>query len=106
MATLTICEYGAMPNPEGPKPQIALEPCIQTTTYAIGSTTAQSAAFTAGTVYIRVDTDAICRVEIGLNPTALVGNSGANTGSKRLQAGTIEYYGVVPGHKIAVIADV
>jgi hypothetical protein len=106
MATLTVCEYQTLPNLGGIIPQVAQEPCVTTKTYAIGSSTAQSAAFSAGTQYVRVDTDAICRVEFGANPTALVGNSGANTGSKRMQAGAVEYFAVTPGHKIAVIADV
>lgn len=106
MAVITIREYASLPLLEGPDPQIAKEPCIATKTYAIGATTAQSDAFSAGTTYIRIDVDVICRWEINANPIALVANTGAKTGSARLAADRIEFVGVTPAHKIAFIADV
>lgn len=107
MATITIVEYAAATRIEGGVAvQAAQEPPLASKTYAIGASSAQSDALNLGTKFIRVDTDAICRIESGSNPTALVANTGTKTGSKRMTAGAVEYFGVVGGHKLAFIADV
>ena len=107
MAVLYITEYSSMEIVEGGGgvAQIAKEPASGgSKTYAITASSTQSAAFAAGTQFIEVHTDAIVAIEIGANPTALVANTGANTGSKRMPADSTRYYGVTPGHKLAMIA--
>lgn len=103
MAWLTVTEFkhpfttrsSGMGHVAGPK--------VAQNNVAIGSSTAQSAAFAATTGVIRVETDAICCVEVGgTNPTAVVVGA---TGSSRMVAGQTEYYYVKAGDKIAVIAS-
>lgn len=63
---------------------------------AIGAGSVQSAVFADGTSFVRVHTDAVARIDIGANPTA-------SATSPRMAAGATEYFGVKPGHRIAVI---
>ena len=72
------------------------EPAIRTQQVAIGSGSAQSAVFTDVTRFVRVHADANCRIAFGPDPTAL-------SSSQRIPAGGTEYFGVRPGHKLAVI---
>ncbi len=72
------------------------EPAVATTQVAIGAASAQSPAFSAATQFVRLHADAACRIEFGVNPTA------AAT-SRRMAAGQTEYFGVVPGQRVAVI---
>lgn len=71
---------------------------VEQTPVVIGAGSLQSAAFNGATRLVRVHTDAICSIAIGANPTAT-----ANT--MRLAAGQTEYFGVKPGHRIAVITN-
>lgn len=105
MAIVTITEYARAKKLEmGPNVlQIAEEPPITTQTMTITAGSTQSAAFNAGTNFIRIDTDAIIRFEIGANPTALAAAPPA--GSQRLAADGIDHKGVTPGHKLAVISS-
>lgn len=59
---------------------------------------AQSAAFAADTKFVRVHTDAICSIKFGANPTA-------TTNSKRMAAGTTEFFGVRGGQKVSAISN-
>lgn len=65
---------------------------------AIGAGSVQSAVFADATTFVRVHTDATCRIDIGGNPTA-------GAASPRMAAGATEYFGVKPGHRIAVITS-
>lgn len=67
-------------------------------TVAIAGASAQSAAFNADTRFIRLHTDAVCSIEINVNPTA-------TTVMARLAADQTEYFAVQAGHKVAVIAN-
>src|SRR5579859_588396 len=80
--------------------QAAITPSLASQTVAIGGSSAQSAAFKNDTVLIRVHADAICSVQIGLNPTAATTNM-------RMTAGQTEYFLVPKGaeFKIAVISN-
>jgi len=80
--------------------QAATMPGLVHQTVAITGASVQSAAFNVGTVLIRVETDAICSIEISLNPTAA-------TTTMRMAAGQTEYFVVPAGaaFKIAVIAN-
>jgi hypothetical protein len=104
MAVLYISEYkyiasvdtelGVRDNPT----PVAQEPAVAEQHVAIGAGSVQSAAFGPNTHMIRVHTDAICSIAIGANPTAVAT-------AKRLAANQTEYFGVQPGHLIAVITN-
>lgn len=100
MATLYISEYSRQGRDSAGFliQGAAQEPANVDQVVTIGASSAQSNAFNAGTTFIRVHTDAICSVTIGANPTAAATN-------KRLAAGSTEYFGVQPGHKLAVIQN-
>ena len=65
----------------------------------ISGGSAQSSAFNASTLCVRVHTDAICHVAFGDNPTA-------DSNNLRMAADQTEYFGVTPGQKLAVISGV
>jgi hypothetical protein len=79
-------------------PGVAGEPA--TTSYRVTFTTTAgtSAAFQSTTRFIRVWCDAQASYDIGSAPTAV------NTMSP-VGAGSPEYFGVKPGHKISVVAN-
>jgi hypothetical protein len=57
-----------------------------------------SAPFDPRTKFIRVHTDAICSIAIGVNPTAVATEM-------RMAANQTEYFGVGANSKIAVITN-
>lgn len=75
-----------------------IEPGVVHQQVDIGGTSDQSAAFSGNTRFVRLHADAPCRIAFGSNPTAA-----ATT--MRLAAGASEYFGVTPGHKLAVITS-
>lgn len=80
--------------------QVAQEPSnTSQTPLVIAASSSQSAPFGANTYMIRVHVDAIASVAIGPNPTAVITN-------KRFAKDQTEYFGVLPGHSLAVIANV
>jgi hypothetical protein len=93
MTTLFISEYAALG-----KGDCAQEPSVTTQTIAIGGTSAQSAVFNDNTNYVRLHAAAVCSVAFGDNPTATATTA-------RLNAGQTEYFGVVPGQRVAVITN-
>ncbi len=109
MAALYISEYNAISNvgvalqgvstplsrTPTPAPQ---EPVIANQVVVISGSSTQSAVFNSSTTFIRVNTDAVCSIEIGTNPTA-------TTSSKRLAANQTEFFGVYPGARLAVISN-
>ena len=74
------------------------EPAITEQQVPIGGSSAQSAAFNANTKFIRVNCTAVCSLLFGANPTAVAT-------AKRLSANQTEYFPVIAGHKVAVIAN-
>lgn len=99
MPTLDITEYQELSTAgRGQQIPAGQEPAILNQQVAIGGTSAQSAAFRDNTRFIRVHTDAACRLAIGTNPTA-------SATSMRMGAGGTEYLGVYPGLKVAVITS-
>lgn len=93
MATLYVTEFA------DDDINSAKEPPLQEQTVAIGGGSVQcSNAFTNTTRLIRVHTDAICSIAIGLNPTA-------TTAKRRMAANQTEYFSVEAGFKIAVISN-
>jgi len=105
MATLYVTEFDSVASvntlrgSRGVEGQAPLAPAIAEQTVAIAGSTTQSSAFNKNTTLIRVHTDSICSVDIGANPTA-------TTSKMRMAAGQTEFFGVTPGHKIAVISNV
>jgi len=95
MAVLYISEYSIDSQPT---PTVGQEPAMASQTVAIGAGSVQSAAFNSGTRLVRLHTDLACSVSFGLNPTATVTTA-------RLAIGQTEYFKVIPGHKVAVIAN-
>ena len=100
MADLYISEYKVMAKTTGQKDDIAAaqEPSIATQKVPISGASAQSAAFNDDTRYIEVHTDVICSISFGVNPTATISH-------KRMAANQTQFFGVVPGHKVAVISN-
>lgn len=98
MSTLYITEYASTLNQAGGVP-IALEPALNDQTVTISGSSTQSAALKQNTQIVRLETDTICSVLFGANPSA-------TTSNRRMQAGDIEYFGVnTQGLKIAVISN-
>lgn len=98
MAVLFISEYDNVARDNVGMVQAGQEPSITTQTVAIGAGSTQSNAFNANTKFVRIHTDAICSVAFGANPTA-------SATTARLAAGQTEFFGVRPGHKVAVITN-
>lgn len=98
MAKLFISEYMRMPADVRGLVQTGEEPSLATQTVAIGASSAQSVAFNAATKFVRINTDAVCSLKFGTNPTATVNDL-------RLATNATEFFGVTPGHKVAVIAN-
>ena len=97
MSILQITEYKEVGNEiTGIRLPVAQEPFLAVQQITISGTTAQSAAFNAETRYIRISGDVAFRFRVGANPTAL-------TTDTRMIADSAEYFGVLPGQKIAAI---
>lgn len=103
-ATLYITEYAnGLSQVGSTQPQIPPAPAITTQQVAVGGASVQSSAFSSSpkTNAISVICDVGCSVAIGTNPTAAT----SGTSSTLLQQGVTYTFGVVPGNKIAVIAN-
>ena len=100
MAHLHITEFSTQARdstfgaPIIPVPQV---PPVAEQAVAIAGSSAASAAFNAATTYICLTPKADCHVAFGGAPTA-------TTSLLPLTAGQAYYFGVTPGHKVAVIA--
>lgn len=99
MAVLYITEYVQPGVYGGEIVPVGYEPGVDQTV-AIAGTSAQSNALQNNTQLVRIETDAICSIKFGTNPTALAT-------SKRLAANQTEYFFVQPNTqlKIAVISN-
>lgn len=104
MATVYITEYAAQSrDARGAQMVVAEDPPAAEQTVAIGAGSVQSNSFNALTRFIRIHTDAVCSVSVGLNPTA-------TATTRRMAANTTEYFGLPAaafglGWKIAVILN-
>jgi len=97
VAKIFITELKDMaPSDSGAGLQIARMPPIAEQAVTITGTSAQSAALNAQTKFVRITSDGVAQIAFGANPTA-------TTNSLRMGAGTVEYFGVVGGSKIAAI---
>lgn len=99
MALLYISEYASTYQDHGTGGTAGFEPAItDQTPISTAGGSVQSAAFNVNTKLIRVHNDSTnaCCIVFGVNPTA-------TTSNKRLAPNQTEYFGVVPGQKLAVI---
>jgi hypothetical protein len=98
MATAYIREYADLAVTFSKYLQAGAEPANADQTVTTSGTTAQSAAFGANTQFIAISTPAAQAVTavFGSNPTATVTNL-------RLPANSVIFFGVKPGHKVALI---
>lgn len=96
---LDITEYKQLAcDALGHAVQAGQEPAIATQQLTPSGVSGQSVAFANVTAFVRLHTDVNCRIAFGENPTAAAG-------SMRLPAGATEFFGVRPGHKVAVISS-
>lgn len=99
MARLYVTEFGAFTVDAGGLVQIAkTNVVIDQTPIAIGAGSLQSSAFSAGSRYVRVHSDAICSIAFGSNPVATVNNM-------RLATNQTEYFAINAGDSLAVIVN-
>lgn len=99
MALLYISEYANTYQDHGAGGTAGQEPAItDQTPISTAGASVQSAAFNTNTKLIRVHNDSTnpCCIVFGSNPTA-------TTNNKRLAPNQTEYFGVIPGQKLAVI---
>lgn len=98
MAKLYITEFHLLGVAPEFSPFPLAPPVVDQTPVAIGVGSVQSAAFNAGTRFVRLHTDAICSIAFGTDPIASANNA-------RMNANDTEYFAVSPGHKVAVITN-
>ena len=98
MAYLYISEYAVLASAQSGSAQVAAEPSLAVQKVDFSGGVAPSAAFNAQTKFIRLHTDATCSIRFG--------GSAATTSYPRMSAGQTEYFGVQPGSKLSVIANV
>jgi hypothetical protein len=99
MSTLYVTELKDLPFDYFGRPMPAPKmPAEAEQGVSISGVSVQSSAFGNNTHYIMVHPDATCSIAIGTNPTAV------NT-AHRIKQDERLYYGVTPGHKIAVITN-
>lgn len=98
MAVLYVTEFDELGKGEPGLAQIAKQPPIAEQTVAVGGASTPSATFNASTRFVRLHTDVICSFEFGSTPTA-------TTSDARMAADNTEYFGVLPGQKVAVISN-
>lgn len=101
MAKLYVTEFSAQHTDQGRPVPVAYCPLITNNNVAITGGSVQSAVFSKNTNIIRVHSDAICSIKIGLNPTA-------TTDDARFAQNQTEYFGFEAGQgfQIAVIQNV
>lgn len=101
---LDITEYSNLAlDRRGNVIPVGQEPAITVQQIVPGGASVASEAFSANTRFVRLHTDVNCRIEFraagpGVDPTA-------TAASQRLAAGATEYFGVLPGYKVAAITS-
>lgn len=98
MATAYLREYANLTITSNAAVQAPAEPGVADQTVSTSGTSAQSSAFNANTTLVAIATPAAQAVccAFGTNPTA-------TTSSLRLAANGLFFFGVKPGHKVALI---
>ena len=103
MARLNIAEFAEMQiGPAGRMGQMPMQSPIATQGITNTGGSTQSAAFNAATRFVRLETDTICCIQFGTNPTAVAIGASMTT---RMAAGQTEYHAVplAAGFKVAAI---
>lgn len=100
MATLYITEFSSMAQIPGAIGQMAQEPPVAAYSIAIGVGSIQSQAFDPSTRFFELNTDSICSIAVGKNPTA-------DATKRRMSANQTIFRGVPEGSafKVAVITN-
>ncbi|MBB3453897.1 hypothetical protein FHT86_002153 [Rhizobium sp. BK313] len=98
MATLYISEFPGLATIGTTIAAIPGEPSIADQAIAIGAGSVQSNAFSANTRLVLLSADVACSVLFAANPVAAVVNM-------RIPANFPMLFAVVPGQKVAVIAN-
>jgi hypothetical protein len=75
-----------------------MEPAVTVQKLAIGAGSVQSAAFNPLTKFVCINVDAPCSIKFGANPTASAADA-------RMPLDGTQYFGVIPGDKVAVITN-
>ena len=96
MGLCYISEYKETRQVDGGNAQVGQEPSLDQTPVTF-STEAKSSVFAADTKLIRVQSDTDCHFRIGDSPIA-------TTNNKPMTAGIPEYFGVIAGQKLSIIA--
>jgi hypothetical protein len=99
VSVLFVTEFAKQVRDEGGYLAPILEtPALAEQAVTIGAESAASSAFNAKTRIVRLCADAVCSVAFGASPTA-------SATTARLAKDVPEYFGVQPGHKVAVIQN-
>lgn len=97
MATFYVTEFSRSAHDGvGVAIPAGLEPSHRTQTITIAGTSAQAAEMITRR-FVRVHAEAACHYKVSTDPTA-------TTSDTKMAAGQTEFFGIVPGMKIAVIA--
>lgn len=75
-----------------------MEPALVTQKVAIGAGSVQSAAFNPRTTFVCINVDVPCSYLFGTDPTATANDM-------RMSADQTQYFGVIPGQKVAFITN-
>lgn len=105
MAKLYIREFKAAGMVSGQLPIADTRDSLDQAPVTIQATSTQSAAFADTTLFIRVETDAICSIAFGVDSGQTYANPVATTNNMRLGVDGVEYFAVRSGDKLAVIAN-
>ncbi len=99
MATMYVSEFNFLGGTGNRPVQGVQTPPIAEQIVTIGgASTAITNAFNANTTVIRVAVDTTCSIAFGATPVA-------TTANMRLAGNQTEYFTVIPGQKVAVIAN-
>ncbi len=90
-----MTEYSAQHTDQGRPVPVAYCPQVTTNNVAISGSHAESNPFGTNTNLIRVHSDVICSIKIGLNPVA-------TTADPRFAANQTEYFGFEAGKGFAI----
>jgi hypothetical protein len=96
--TVNVAQFGGLQGGHAGDMQVANTNFVSSENVTSAATSAQSAKMSASTRVVRIATDTTVRVAFGTNPTA-------TSTDVRLLADTVEYFGVNPGDKVAVINE-
>ena len=99
MAFLYVTEFASIGGISNFPIQSAQTPALAEQRVAISGSHHESAAFDTNTKFVRLNTDAICSVAFGTSATA------ATTSDARMAANQTEYFSVLPGQLVSVIAN-